>query len=43
MPFYFFHWTDEIVEHLADNGVTPDEFEAVMQDSRSETTTLRPY
>ena len=21
MPFYFSHWTDEIVEHLADNGV----------------------
>ena len=41
MPFYFFHWTNEIVEHLAENGVSPEEFEKVVQDSFSETTTSR--
>lgn len=39
MPYYFFHWTDEIVEHLGDNGVTPEEFEMVVQDFRSKRTT----
>lgn len=29
----FFHWTAEIVEHLDDNDVTPEEFEAVVQDN----------
>jgi len=41
MPIYFFHWTDEIVEHLAQNGVSPDDFEAVVQDQLSEETTSR--
>jgi hypothetical protein len=36
MPIYFFNWTAEIVEHLADNDVTPEEFEMVVQDDRSE-------
>jgi hypothetical protein len=35
MPLFFFHWTAEIVAHLADNDVTPDEFEAVVQDGHS--------
>lgn len=39
MPVYFFHWTAEIVEHLADNDVTPEEFEAVVEDHRSRMTT----
>jgi hypothetical protein len=30
MPFYFFLWNDEIEDHLAENGVTPDEFEVIM-------------
>lgn len=30
MPFYHFVWTDEIVEHLAEHGVTPDDFEHVI-------------
>ena len=38
MPVYFFHWTAEIVDHLADNDVTPEEFEAVVQDDRSRIT-----
>ncbi|MFV1969027.1 MAG: hypothetical protein ACC628_26705 [Pirellulaceae bacterium] len=41
MPVYFFHWTAEIVEHLADNHVTPEEFEAIVQDDRSKVVTSR--
>jgi hypothetical protein len=41
MPIYFFNWTAEIVEHLADNDVTPEEFEMVVQDDRSELVTSR--
>jgi len=41
MPIYFFHWSDEIVEHLADNGVSPEEFEAIVQDDLSEITHSR--
>lgn len=30
MPFYFYVWPDEIVEHLAEHGLTPDDFEHVL-------------
>ncbi|HEY2883500.1 MAG TPA: hypothetical protein VGJ15_13725 [Pirellulales bacterium] len=30
MAYYFFIWTDEIEEHLAEHGVTRDEFEQVV-------------
>ncbi len=30
MPFYFFIWTDENRSHIAEHGVTQDEFEAVV-------------
>jgi hypothetical protein len=30
MPFYFYIWTPEIVEHLAEHDVTPEEFEEVV-------------
>jgi hypothetical protein len=30
MPFYFFVWSPEIIEHLAEHGVTPEEFEQVV-------------
>ncbi|MDC0937271.1 hypothetical protein OAS39_13380 [Pirellulales bacterium] len=30
MPFYFFIWTSEIVEHFAEHDVLPDEFEDVV-------------
>lgn len=30
MPFYFFIWTPEIAEHLAEHDITPDEFEEVV-------------
>lgn len=45
MPYYFFLWTDEIVEHLAQHGITPDEFEEVVSDpeeSDASRTTGRP-
>jgi len=29
MPHYFFIWTPEIIDHLAEHDVTPDEFEEV--------------
>ena len=37
MPFYFFQWTEEIIEHLAEHGVSQDEFEAIVcsPDTRS--------
>ena len=30
MPHYFFLWTDEIAAHLAEHGVTPEDFERVV-------------
>ena len=36
MPFYFFIWTPEIVDHLAEYGVTPEEFEEVVSDPSCE-------
>ncbi len=30
MPYYYFLWTDEIVEHLAEHGVTQEDFERVV-------------
>jgi uncharacterized DUF497 family protein len=32
MPFYFFQWTDTIIEHLAEHGVSVDDFEAIVSD-----------
>ena len=31
MPFYFFVWTPEIIEHLAEHDVMPEEFEEVVE------------
>lgn len=31
MPYFDFFWTDEIIEHLAEHGVAPDDFERVVQ------------
>jgi hypothetical protein len=36
MPYYFFVWTPEIVEHLAQHDVTPEEFEEVLTNSDDE-------
>lgn len=30
MPHYFFIWTPEIIEHLAEHDVTPDDFEKIV-------------
>ena len=30
MPYYQFLWTDEIIEHLAEHGVTREDFEQVV-------------
>jgi uncharacterized DUF497 family protein len=35
MPYYLFHWNDEIEDYLDQHGVTPDEFEAVVCDPES--------
>lgn len=32
-----FHWSDEIVEHLAEHDVTPEEFEEVVRSARLRT------
>ena len=30
MPYFEFLWTDEIIEHLAEHGLTQDDFEYVV-------------
>ena len=30
MPYYFFFWTDEIIEHLGEHGVSREDFERVV-------------
>ncbi|NLS92008.1 MAG: BrnT family toxin [Planctomycetaceae bacterium] len=32
MPVYLFIWNDQIEQHVAEHGVTPDEFEEVVCD-----------
>jgi hypothetical protein len=32
MPNYWFFWNETIIAHLAANGVTPEEFEAVVME-----------
>ncbi len=34
MPHVLFHWNDEIVEYIAQHGVTPEEFEEVVLASK---------
>jgi hypothetical protein len=36
MPYHFFVWTPEIVDHLAEHDVTPDDFEEVVNNPDSE-------
>ena len=46
MPMFFFMWSDPTIEHLAEHGVTPDEFEIVVQNPDStgnSRSTGRPY
>lgn len=35
MPYYEFVWTDDIVRHLAEHGVSQDDFEHVVCNSSS--------
>ena len=30
MPLYFYVWTEEIIEHLAEHDLTPEDFEHVL-------------
>jgi hypothetical protein len=32
MPYYFFAWNDQLVEHLAEHDITPEDFEKVVSD-----------
>ena len=32
MPYFEFLWTDETIEHLAEHGVRPEDFEAIVCD-----------
>ena len=46
MPTYIFVWTDATVDHLEQHGVSPDEFERIVQDPDSigiSRSTGRPY
>lgn len=36
MPYYFFVWTPEIVDHLAEHDVSPEEFEEVVSNPDDE-------
>jgi hypothetical protein len=36
MPYYYFAWSLEIEEHLAEHDVTPEEFEEVVSEPDSE-------
>ena len=36
MPYYFFVWTPEIIAHLAEHDVSPEEFEEVVTNSEYE-------
>ncbi len=30
MPYYEFHWNEEVIEHLSENGISQDDFEHVV-------------
>lgn len=36
MPFYFFVWTQEIVDHLGEHEITPEEFEEIVSNPEYE-------
>ena len=37
LPFYFFLWTVESIEHLSEHGVSQEEFEKVVMNPEGET------
>ncbi|MDZ4657896.1 MAG: hypothetical protein SH868_10005 [Bythopirellula sp.] len=40
MPFYFFQWTDVVVEHIARNGVSVEDFQNVVMAARKTDTSV---
>jgi hypothetical protein len=30
MPYYEFHWNEEVIEHIAEHGISQDDFEHVV-------------
>lgn len=34
MPWYAYVWSDEIIEHLAEHDITPEDFEYVLANSK---------
>ena len=34
MPYYAFLWTEEIIAHLAEHDISPDDFERVVMNPR---------
>jgi uncharacterized DUF497 family protein len=36
MPFYFFHWDDELVEYIDLHGITTADFESVVMNASQE-------
>lgn len=32
MAFYIYLWTDEIIEHIAEHGLSPDDFETIVSE-----------
>lgn len=46
MPMFFFVWSDSTLEHLAEHGVEPEDFEEIVQYPEATGTTRRtnlPY
>lgn len=37
MPFYFFLWTVESIRHVAEHGISQEEFEEVVMNPEGET------
>lgn len=37
MPFYIFQWTEELIEHLGQHGVSPEEFQEVVESGSGRT------
>ncbi len=35
MPFYFCQWNDDIIEYIAQHGISPEDFEYVVQHPQS--------
>jgi hypothetical protein len=38
VPWFLFQWSDDIIEHLAEHEITPEDFEFVVCNPTSQTT-----